>query len=190
MRSTSPLLLLTFLHAFTSLLVTAEVEYQCLFSTVCDIDVPKMRQAIELIPSPSLIPSDDQPQHALPNPNAYKLPAIFETHTSAQILVRVTSAMGMELDAQTRMTNLWPHAKQTAVTLLDKCNAQNPGLHGRAIVKLEWQGPPYRRLGYQLDMSCQIIKKYLPGVTTYTPTGVESGRRLGEGSSIPHWGGL
>ena len=108
MRSLS---LIPLLIATPFILVAAEQQAMCYPVIICDIDPVKMREAISLIPDPPLL-AQESPRL---DSGAYCVPAIFEASAAAQILVRVTTAFGLELDANALMTYLWPQAKQAAI---------------------------------------------------------------------------
>ena len=175
-------------------LVSATLDQKliCYRTTSCNTDAEDMRAAINLIPSspPPPIPEDPsssaQPQTSI-NPDTYRVPAIFETSPLGQIYIRVITASGLELDGATRMTHLWPQARKAALTLYGKCRMGESGSSARALSTTTWSGPPWRQLDFIIDMACNINKLSLPegtGIATYTPLGVESGKRIGAGSSF------
>ena len=174
-------LLLIFLSTLAFLLVAATPRGKCIVNGVCDPNPELMKAAIELIPDPGLLPQDRSF-----DAGAYRIPAIFETSVDkAQILVRVTMSRGLELTAETLMTKLWPHAKQMARDIYENCGHRS--LCGFDHTVVEWDEPKTQKLGFQIEMACRLPKHMIPGVTTYTPTGVQGGLTLGGGSPINPW---
>ena len=193
------LLALLLLHRSTLLPVSAmfdssTTDDQCFPHYHCDVDPFAARAAVNLIPNPALLPQDSSSSSssstAEHNPSIYRLPAVFEASRNAQVVVRLNKIKGLEISPQTFMTYLWPHAREVASRVLDKCTKQNPGLGGVSIPTLTWPGPPFRELQFMVLITCQIDKSRMPGVTTYTLSGVQSGEMIGGGSSIqrPGWG--
>ena len=169
------------------------IDDQCFPLFHCDLDPVAAHRAISLIPNPALLPQEASSSSSSPaglNPAIYRLPAIFEASPNAQVMVRLNKFKGLELTPQTFMTYLWPHASEVATRVLNKCTRQNPGLSGMSIPTLTWPGPPFKELQFFLMVTCQLDKKNMPGVTTYTPSGVQSGETIGGGRSIrrPGWG--
>ena len=191
------LLAIVFLHRSTLLLAMFDpsiTDDQCFPLYHCDVDPFAARSALSLIPSPALLPQDSSSSSssstAGQNPNAYRLPAVFEASPNAQIVVRLTKIKGLEFSPQTFTTYLWPHAREVANRVLTKCTRRNPGLSGSSMPTLTWPGPPFKELQFIIFVTCQIDKSSMPGVTTYTLSGIQSGETIGGGKSIPRpgWG--
>ena len=72
------------------------------------------------------------------------------------------------------MTYLWPYAKQEARELYDECSMERTSQSARTRPLLQWRGQPLRSLGFEMEMTCDIDKALVPGVTTYTASGIEN----------------
>ena len=192
------LLIVLLLYRLALLYVSATPAQQtvCYRTPGCETDAEDMRAAINLIPHPLLLPEDPSSSTQLQspmNPDAYRVPAIFETTPLGQIYVRVITASGLQLDGATLMTHLWPQAQQVALMLYGKCKIGESGLSAWAKSTTTWPGPPEAQLGFEINLACNINKRWLPegmGIATYTPSGVESERRIGAGRIVPGDRGL
>ena len=164
----------------------------CYRTPRCDTDAEDMRAAINLIPSSLLTSIQEDPSTSTQslttiNPEAYRVPAIFETSQLGQIYIRVITSSGLTLDGPTLMTHLWPQARRAALALYGKCKMGESGSSARARSVISWSGPPWVQLEFIIDMACNIDKRQLPegmGIATYTPSGIDSTKRIGAGSSF------
>ena len=199
MRPLLPILILISCPGLPLISATPTQQTVCYRTPGCDTDAEAMRAAINLIPDylpllsseeqqPSSSSTQQPPQSSIQPPGAYRIPAIFETSPLGQIYVRVVTASGLQLDSSaTLMTYLWPQAKKAALALYGKCRMGESGSSAWAQSTNTWPGPPWVQLGFKIDMACHIDKRRLPegmGIATYTPSGVESGLRIGAGNGF------
>ena len=145
--------------------VIARLVPTCYSHASCSIDPVSMKEAIDLIPSPSHYPD------WFLKPDDYRLPAVFEVGTRAQIVVQLLATNG-RTDTETLMAHVWPNVKYYAVQMFGDCEMTTNGLSGsmEPVIRRN-DGPLYQQLHYRLDMTCDLQKESV--ITTYTAFGIQ-----------------